>query len=86
MIDTLMIDREQKYNQMFRTDLLSNQDLNTDEEGPKILNENELTGKKVRNANLALADYDSDDERENANIMFISDLQCLRKYFIKIIS
>lgn len=49
-------------------------------------NETHLTNKKVRQVNKALADYDSDEERENANLMFMNDLQYLRKYFIKIVS
>ena len=82
LIDTLMIDRETKFNRMFKAEVLSNADL--DNEPPE--NENELTNRKVRQVNKALADYDSDEERENANLMFMNDLQYLRKYFIKVVS
>lgn len=84
MIDTLMIDRETKYTNMFRGDVLTNADLKTPEELTD--NEDLRTNKKMKQAMEALADYDSDEERENANIMFINDLQNLRKYFIKIIT
>jgi hypothetical protein len=79
-----MIDRETKYTNMFRGDVLTNADLKTPEELTD--NEDLRTNKKMKQAMEALADYDSDEERENANIMFINDLQNLRKYFIKIIT
>lgn len=82
IIDTLMIDRETKFNSMFRSNIMTNADLpSVAEFNNPLETENEVTSKKPK-ASKALADYDSDDERENANLMFINDLQCIRKYFI----
>lgn len=77
IIDTLMVDREYRYNEHYR------QDIFLSEQGSHLGTE---TAKKIRNANKALADYDSDEERENAHEMFVSDLQALRDYFIRIIT
>ena len=81
MIDTLMVDRENKYNQLFKQDIMTN-DLVI--ESPDT--DNTYTNKKIKKANKALAEYDSDEERENANIMFIEDIQKLRKYFVGIVN
>ena len=81
MIDTLMVDREHKYNQLFRHDIMS-RDLIIDSPD----SENTYTNKKIKKANKALAEYDSDEERENANVMFVQDIQRLRKYFIGIVN
>lgn len=81
-----MIDRETKYNLMFRPDVVNNADLATGDDPTISPNENELTKKKVKQAEKALADYDSDEERENAAEMFVNDLQSIRRYFIMIIS
>ena len=86
LIDTMMIDRETKYNLMFRPDVVNNADLATGDDPTISPNENELTKKKVKQAEKALADYDSDEERENAAEMFVNDLQSIRRYFIMIIS
>ena len=40
--------------------------------------------KKAYKAGVKDAGYDSDDERENAHLMFMNDLNNLRKYFINI--
>jgi hypothetical protein len=72
LIDTLMIDRETKFNNLFQAEILSNPDQKSTEE---IMNKDiEMTEKKVKQAKKALEDYDSDDERENATVMFINDL------------
>lgn len=75
LIDTLMVDREVKYNNLFKQEIFSNADLETAEDPiTRSPNENELTNKKVKAATKVLDDYDSDEERENATIMFINDL------------
>ena len=75
-----MVDRENKYNSLFRQDLLSTDAVDSPD------SENTMMTKKIKKARKALADYDSDEERENSNVMFVSDLQRLRKYFINIVN
>ena len=83
LIDTLMVDRENKYNSIFKQELFS-QDLDQVAQSPD--SDNTYTTKKIKKAKKALDDYDSDEERENSNIMFINDLQRLRNYFIEIVN
>ena len=81
MIDTLMVDRETKFNSMFKSELIQNNVITT-----PLGSDDDQTEAKVKRAKEALDDYDSDEERENANQMFVNDLQSLRKYFIKVIT
>lgn len=74
MIDTLMLDRENKYKKMFK-----NFDINTQEvsdQSPQN-SERESTVKKIKHVKKPAdeEEFDSDEERENAGIMFINDLQ-----------
>lgn len=72
MIDTLMLDRETKYNKLFKA-----LDLHTPEgsdQSPQN-SDRESTVKKIKNAKRKVDDeFDSDEERENASAMYIKDL------------
>ena len=61
-----MVDRERKYIKMFKPDLEQYDDQTNDEDS-----DNTRTAKKIKKANQALENYDSDEERENANCMFL---------------
>lgn len=76
-----MVDRERKYIKMFKPDLEQYDDQTNDEDS-----DNTRTAKKIKKANQALENYDSDEERENANCMFLQDIESIRKYFIDIIT
>ena len=71
-----MGDREKKFKRIFL--------------GEKSVDEQEATGhhaqhhtKKLEKSAIIAAGYDSDEERDNAHMMFIDDLQFLRKTFIQ---
>ena len=74
LIESFMGDREKKYKRIFL--------------GEKSVEEQEVTGHNHQHAKKnktpeITPGYDSDDERENAHMMFIDDLQFLRKTFIQ---
>lgn len=82
LIDTLMIDRQNKYTRMFR-----NKDLPLEEDERKVPDDPHSCSHKTKKSPKKKEEeaYDSDEERENASTMFISDMQSLRNYFIKVI-